>query len=212
MNTRARESENWPEVAKQTQPSKHAFDWPDDPQDSAPPVDPNVKWTQGEHLLNWALLWLVTWLGTSVSGALFGSFLGLFSVVHDPTIPLFGLLYGGIWAGGVGLFVFVHLAVICWTFWWLGRPLVIATTAGFLTGAICGMIILSLVTAPLGAVGAYLAGKSFLKSTTGAKFRATIKAVQEQSLGPLRFTMKDMLLRVTVLAMFLAGWTAWLQS
>ena len=206
------ESENRLDIAKQAESLKHAFDWPDDSQDLAPPDDPIARLIRHEYVLNWAMFWFVTWLGTTASGALFGGFLGLFGILQHPAIPLLGLFYGAIWAGVTGLFVFVHLTVICWMFWWLGRPLVIAAVAGMLTGAICGLIIFSLVTAPLGAVGAYLAGKRFLKSATGANFLATIERFQDRSLGPLRFTMKDMFLRVTVLAVFLAGWTAWLQS
>ncbi|MDB2687110.1 hypothetical protein N9Y42_07840 [Mariniblastus sp.] len=206
------ESENRLGIAKRAEASKHAFDWPDDPLDLPPSVDFKSKNISHTHRLNWALFWLVAWSGTTAAGTLFGGMLGLYGAMQDPTALLSGLLFGAVWSGLTGLFVFVHLAAICWMFWWLGRPLVIASIAGLLTGAICGVVIFSLITAPLGALGAYLASKLFLKSTTGAKFLATIEAVQDQSLGPLRFTMMDMLLRVTVLAVFLAGWTAWLQS
>ena len=212
MNLEDRESENRPVIAKQTQSSEHAFEWPDDQQDLASPKYPNAKWSRGEHLSNWAVFWLVTWTGTTIAGSLFGGMLGLIGLASDPTAPLFGLLYGGIWAGGVGLFVFVHLVAICWAFWWHGSPMLIGGIAGAITGAICGLVFFSLVTAPLGATGAYLAGNSFLKSSMGKKFLATIETIKDESLGTMRFTMLDLFLRVTVLAVFLAGWSAWLRA
>ena len=211
MNTIEPESENKLSIATRSQSADHAFDWPDDQQDSSS-LDPDVTSIQGRHVSNWWVFWFATWTGTTAMGALFGGVLGLFGAVQDPTFLVLGLLYGGLWAGVVGLFVFVHVAAICWMFWWLGRPLVPAVIAGMLTGAICGMVFFSIVTAPLGAVGAYVAGHSFLKSTQGKKFLTFITTAQNQSLGPLSFSMMDLLLRVTVLAVFIAGWTAWLKS
>jgi len=46
----------------------------------------------------------------------------------------------------------------------------------------------------------------------GKKFLSTIKTIQDESLGTMRFTMLDLFLRVTVIAVFLAGWTAWIRS
>ena len=64
MNLEDRESESGPAIAKQTQGSKPAFEWPEDQQDLASPADPGVKWNRREHLLTWALFWFVTWAGT----------------------------------------------------------------------------------------------------------------------------------------------------
>ena len=123
-----------------------------------------------------------------------------------------GMFFGGLWVGAVGLFVIVHLGAICWTFRWLDSPLTVGCIAGALTGAICGLFCLSLLTAPLGAAGAYLAGDSFLKTKTGNEFLDTIETYRGESLGAMRFTMMDLFLRVTVLAVFLAVWTAWIRS
>ena len=176
MNLEDREFESRPAIAKRTQGSKPAFEWPDDQQDLASPTDSDVKWNRREHLLTWALFWFVTWTGTTIAGSLFGGLLGLFSSVG----VLDGLLGGGLWAGAVGLLVFVHLGVIFWALRWLGEPL-------------C------------------LAANLFLKSPLGKKFLNTIKAIEDESLGSMRFTMMDMLLRVTALAVFIAGWSAWLK-
>jgi len=137
-----------------------------------------------------------------IAGALLVGFVGLF-------IPMGlweGLLWGGVWTGAVGLFVFVHLGVISWAIRWLGEPLMPAITAGFLTGVAGGTICLAPVTAPLGGAAAYLVTNWFLKSSMGKKFLDTIKAIEDESLGSMRFTMMDMLLRVTVLGVFISGW------
>lgn len=212
MNTRTPEPEKQSGIVQQKQTYRHPFEWPDDQQDAAPPIDSNLPWAGGEHFSNWSAFWFITWLGTTIAGSLFGGALGMFGAMQDPMVPFAGLFLGGLWAGAVGLFVHVHLVAICWAFWWLGRPLRIAIIAGALTGAICGLAFLSIFTGPMGAFGAYLAGNKYLKSSNGKSFLATIKKNQDQSLGPMRFTMMDLFLRVTVFAVFLAGWTAWLQS
>ena len=212
MNLEDREPENRPVIAKQTLTSKHAFEWPDDQLDLALPAGPDVKWIQGEHILTWALFWLITWTGTTIAGSLFGGVLGLFGLAYNPLAPLLGLLYGALWAAPVGLFVFVHLGVVFWALRWLRKPLLPAIIAGALTGLICGLLFLSPITAPLGAAGAYMAGNAFLKTSSGKNFLDKIRAIEDKSLGAMKFTMMDMLLRVTVLAVFIAGWSAWIQS
>ena len=212
MNLEDRESESMPGIATQVQAPKHSFEWPDDKRNLALSADSIEKRTRSEHFSAWVAFWCMTWAGTTFAGSLFGGVLGLIGIASNPAAPFFGLFYGGIWAGAVGLFVFVHLGAICWTFWWLGKPLRIGCIAGALTGAICGLFFFSLITAPLGAVGAYASGNSFLKSSMGKKFLSTIKTIQDESLGTMRFTMLDLFLRVTVIAVFLAGWTAWIRS
>ena len=212
MNLEDRESESMSGIATQVQASKPAFEWSDDQQNLTLPVDSSEMWSQSEHLSAWVAFWCVTWAGTTFAGSLFGGVLGLVGIASSPAAPFFGLFYGGIWAGAVGLFVFVHLGAICWTFWWLGKPLTISIIAGALTGAIAGLLFFSLITAPLGAAGAYAAGNLFLQSSMGKKFLNTIKTIQNESLGTMRFTMLDLFLRVTVIAVFLAGWTAWIRS
>ena len=212
MNLEDRKPESRPVIGTHAQASKHSFEWPDDKQDLALSADPGDQWIRSEHLSVWVVFWCVTWTGTTIAGSLFGGVLGLVGIASDPAAPLFGLFYGGIWAGAVGLFVFVHLGAICWAFWWLGRPLTIGSIAGALTGAICGLFFFSLITAPLGAVGAYVAGNLFLKSSMGKKFLDTIKTIQDESLGTMKFTMQDLFLRVTVIAVFLAVFNSSIRS
>lgn len=167
---------------------------------------------RGHHLTNWATFWFLTWGGTTLAGGLFGGCIGMVNAINDLAAPLLGFVYGLLWAGGVGLFVFLHVGVICWTFWWLGRPIVVATVAGLLVGAICGLLLFSLITGPMGAAGAYLAGWQFLRSETGAAFRFTIQATKGESAGRLKFTTKDLFLRMTVISVMIAGWTAWIKA
>ncbi len=164
----------------------------------------------GQHLLHWATFWISTWAGTAFAGGLFGAGLGLFAIAENPVAPFYALFFGLVWAGGTGLLVFLHVGVICWTFWWLGRPIIVATLTGGLVGAICGMFLFSLITAPMGAAGAYLAGLQFLKSESGKEFQATIESAK--TVGRLRFTTKDLFLRMTVISIMIAGWTAWIKS
>ena len=194
------------------QPSSNAFEWPEDEEDSNAAKHLNPKFDRGEHLAYWALFWIATWGGTTVAGSLFGGALGLVGIMSDITAPLAGLAFGSMWAGGIGLFVFLHLGMIFWIFWWLDRPLVAVSIAGFVTGALCGLLVFSLITAPLGALGAYLSGSQFLKSGTGQKFQATIILLKNESAGRLRFTTTDLLLRMTAISILIAGWTAWINA
>ena len=173
------------------QPGNSTFEWPSDEKDQTAQAHFAQQQNHSDHIWNWAVFWIVTWAGTTLSGALFGGALGMFGIFDNPAIPFMGFFYGAIWAGATGLFVFVHIGVICWTFWWLGRPIVVATVTGFLVGALCGALFLSLITGPLGALGAYLAGKQFLKSEAGKTFQAKIESAQAESAGHLRFTTTD---------------------
>ena len=212
MNLEDRKSKSNPTIATATPASKHAFEWPDDQRDLVLPANFREKRPRREHLSVWVAFWFLIWTGITVTGSLVGCAVGLFLVMLAPAAHIYGLFFGGVWAGTVGLFVIVHLGAICWTFRWLDNPLTIACIAGALTGAICGLLYLSLITVPLGIAGAYLAGDLFLNTTTGKKFLDTIRTFQSKSLGAMRFTMMDMLLRVTVLAVFIAGWSACLRS
>ena len=217
MNFEDREAKSRPVIAKHTPASTPDLEWSDDQPDLALPADSNEKQIRSEHLSAWLSYWCVIWSGITVMGPLFGGFVGLWLAggepMRDPFSGLFsGMFFGGLWAGAVGLFVIVHLGAICWTFQWLDSPLTIGWIAGAFTGVICGLFYLSLLTAPLGAAGAYLAGDSFLKTKMGNKFLDTIETYQGESLGAMKFTMMDLFLRVTVFAVFLAGWTAWLRA
>jgi len=115
MNLENRESENKAGITKQAPASQHAFEWPDDQPNMALPAADNVKWIRGEHVANWATFWVVTWTGTTVAGSLFGGALGLIGLANSAVeAPFVGLFFGALWAGAVGLLVFVHLGVIYW--------------------------------------------------------------------------------------------------
>jgi len=199
-------------IAAEKQLMANTFEWPTDEKDSTHEEDFANRRNRQEHLASWAIFWIVTWTGTTVAGGLFGGALGLIGLAETIFAPLLGFVYGAMWAGGTGLFIFLHIGVVCWTFWWLGRPIVVATVAGLVVGLICGVLVFSLITGPMGAVGAYLTGNQFLKSEAGKTFQATIKSAKEQSAGHLKFTTTDLLLRMTVISMMIAGWTGWFKA
>jgi len=64
MNTIEPESENKLSIATRSQSADHAFDWPDDQQDSSS-LDPDVTSIQGRHVSNWWVFWFATWTGTT---------------------------------------------------------------------------------------------------------------------------------------------------
>ena len=185
--------------------------WPEDSKES---TSPYVLQTQDryEHLGSWALFWLATWGGTTLAGSLFGGAIAVIGLMDTIFAPLWGLLWGAMWAGGMGLFVFIHLGVICWTFWLVGRPIIVATLAGLFVGLFCGMFVLSIITGPMGAFGAYVAGNLFLGTPTGKRFEATIEMAKQKSAGRFRFTTTDLLLRMTAISVMIAGWTAFIQA
>jgi len=164
------------------------------------------------HLFRWAVFWLVAWAGTALAGGLFGGMLFSIGLAEDALAPLYGLFFGLLWAGGVGLLVFLHVGFICWTFWCLNKPIVVVTSAGLLVGLICGVFVFSIVTGPMGAFGAYLTATTFLKTYSGKEFLATIELAKKQgSNGRFTFSTTDLLLRMTAISVMIAGWTAWIN-
>ena len=198
-------------LATSDQSARNQSEWPPDEKEKTAENDAGQQ-NRVVHLCSWASFWILTWAGTTLSGALFGGALGMLGIFDSPAIPILGFFYGAIWAGVTGLFVFIHIGVFCWTFWLLDRPIVVAIVAGLVVGSLCGALIFSLITGPLGAFGAYLAGKQFLKSETGKTFQATIESTRAQSAGHLKFTTTDLLLRVTVISVMIAVWTGMMQS
>jgi len=185
--------------------------WLEDEKES---TSPYVLQTQDrfEHLGSWALFWIATWGGTTLAGSLFGGAIATIGITETFTAPLWGLLWGAMWSGGMGLFVFLHLGVICWTFWLVGRPIIVATISGLLVGLVCGIFVFSIITGPMGAFGAYVSGKLFLGTETGKRFEATIELAKTKSSSRLRFTTTDLLLRMTAISVMIAGWTAFIQA
>jgi len=184
------------------------------PEASPESTSPYVLQTQDrwEHLGSWALFWIVTWGGTTLAGGLFGGVIATTGITETFTAPLWGLLWGAMWSGGVGLFIFLHFGVICWASWLIGRPIIVATISGLLVGLVCGILVFSIITGPIGAFGAYLSGKLFLETETGKRFEATIELAKTKSSGRFIFTTTDLLLRMTAISVLIAGWTAYIQA
>lgn len=95
-------------------------------------------------------------------------------IVDDMFFVLVNAFAVGLLAGGVGLVVVPTFAAICWMFWQLRRPLILAGIAGALValGAMVAALLtelwfMFLISAPVGALGAFVAAQRFLRTDPG---------------------------------------------
>ena len=152
-----------------------------------------------QSLLAWSGYWCCAWIGTTIAGGIFGLILGIFTGATGGDGPMAGLLFGLCWAGGIGLVVISHIAIAFWMLWFnRSDPGFAGAFAGGLVGAICGIIFIP-ITAPMGWVGAYCACKSYTRTRLG-------QLVTTTDTEPWQFSMRDLFLRITVVAMLLAFW------
>ena len=152
-----------------------------------PPPPPGLvanyseKELQSKLPVAWLIYWCVVWFGTTFAGSLFALFLGVMSASIQGLASMLG--FGVVWAGGVGFAVIATFAAICWMFWIQKNPYVLAVVAGGLVGTICGLIVFSIVTGPLGAGGASLFVYGFLNKTDLRKAIVASELRRRQS-GP----------------------------
>jgi len=157
-------------------------------------------------LLAWSGYWFCAWIGTTIAGGVFGLLLGFFANADRMSESLIaGLLFGLVWSGFVGAVVIPHIAIAVWMFWFnRSDPGYSGAFAGGLVGAICGIIFLP-ITTPMGWVGAFYACRLY----TGTEFG---QRVRNNDFEPWRFSMRDLFLRMTVIAILLGFWVGVAQQ
>jgi hypothetical protein len=143
------------------------------------------------------------WVGTTVIGSIFGAFSGAIGIGSVTFKWYVGLMVGGVVglfiAGVVGAFVIPGVAATLWVVFWSDRHNLVGRSVG---GALTGLISagfswpICIVTAIAGGIGAVL---------------PVFVSQNDSSLAPkkpLQFTVRDVLLRILVIAILSAVWVA----
>lgn len=176
----------------------------------------------GSTFAPWLGFWCAVWLGTTLAGGLFGAVLcTIIGLSIEPgVIPYnpvaLGLLYGLWGAGCVAGLIVPTFATLCWMFWQLKRPFVLAFLAGCLTGGICG-VFLFFITGPLGGLGAVLAVRWYMRTKWGKSILQANEVRRHQKNRATRFsyTISDLFWRMTAVAALITVWSVviryWLQ-
>jgi|GEM_PF-3187322 len=161
-------------------------------------------------LFAWWGYWFCAWIGTTIAGGIFGLLLiGFGSLFNGEALSgvtiieaikglFFGLLMGLMWAGWIGALVIPHIGIAWWMFRFNREPRHAGAIAGGLVGAICGIIFLP-ITAPMGWAGAFYACRAFTATEFGQQ-------VSKHKTAQCRYSMKDLFLRMTVIAILLGFW------
>lgn len=160
--------------------------------------------------------WLAGWLGTTAAGGLFGSGVGLLAAPGLDGVGL-GFVVGVTLAGGSGLLLMPTIAALVWICWLdRRRNASVVVFAGGFTGFLCGFLLgpLCALSAATGAAGAAV-GVQLLRSRPPQSVWKMFVLPPREPPGPetsrLRFTTRDLLLRMTVIAILIAVWSALLR-
>jgi hypothetical protein len=157
------------------------------------------------------LAWFFSWLGISLSGGLFGVVLG--GLERDPG-AIVGFVAGFLIAGIVSVPVILTIAALAWTFWLSRFQILFAVMSGACTGVISSAPIALAMLSTEATRFIILAG---CIGGCGGGFAAYFFWASDdrrQQIGvndePLRwqFSLRDLFLRFTVLAVVIAAWSA----
>lgn len=156
--------------------------------------------------ISWLNFWAAAWFGATLAGGLFGAAIGLTGLWEGNwvAIPACGFM-GILWAGIAGLIAIPHVALLKWMFWIRCSPRMLAGLAGGLAGCLTPFLPL---TAPLGAFGAVLCVKKFMK-TRSAAVVCEYERLRIEEYGMPRqrtYSIKDLFLRITALAVLITVW------
>lgn len=165
--------------------------------------------------------WFLVWFGTSFAGGIFGVLVAGYAVLLGGQAiggsadvfflgMLLGLIYGFVLAGVCSIPILSTTAVLTWAVWISRFRIVSAAIGGGITGITATLLFDSLqLTLPillagaLGAAGAGLAGRIH-----DTKMALRLKVVEHRA---WQFTLRDLFLRMTVLATTLALWLCLLR-
>ena len=161
--------------------------------------------------------WICGWLGTTgvaaIAGALLGPILYLSSSTEQVGLgfgvaimgsALAGMLLTGLAAGALGMFVFGHVAIFSWMFFWHKHLKLKICFAGAATMLPFGFAYLfGLIGGGLGAWGAWMGLCWYFKSQEGRDYLKSLEKF-ESLRKPFHFSILDLLWRMTATACVLA--------
>jgi len=153
------------------------------------------------------LFWLSVWGGMIAAGGVVGFLVacGIAGLVH----ALHGSFIGMLLASVVGVFTIVNVEIVTWCFWLSRFRIAMGCLAGGLTGI---MILLPIVEGePFNASWSWLALAGVLGiggGLAGYWYHSRAKALGRQQTRQhrWRFTLRDLFIRVTVIAALLAAY------
>lgn len=164
--------------------------------------------------------WIAAWLGTVAAGSTFGGLIVGFALLAGGPggngsgwVYFFGiaLFFGAVYAGLVAIPIHVTIAILTWAFWLNRFRLATAAIAGALTGVVATMSVFpfpnnesAVIAGSLGTIGAAVVGSRHIKRQ--ANQRPTVVTSKKTV---WQFTIRDLLVRMTLLAMLLSAWTCY---
>ncbi len=174
------------------------------------PQTPEGRLTrEGRFIVAAMLYWGSVWLGTALAGGAFGLLVGC--------LP--GLLFGPIIAGFVAVPILVTVGTLAWSLWLSRFRVAVGGLAGGLTGVVATVPGVDVWPSSL-FFWVYAGGAGLIGTVGGATGAAlycrAAKRQRNASDAPGRevwqFTLLDLFVRITVLAMLIGGWTSYFQS
>ena len=154
------------------------------------------------------LFWLSVWGGMIAAGGVFGFLVacGIAGLVH----ALHGSFIGMMLVSVVGMFTIVNVEIVTWCFWLSRFRIAMGCLAGGLTGVIISLPIVE--GEPFNASWNWLALSGVLGTLggglAGCWYHSRAKALgrQQSRHHRWRFTLRDLFIRVTVIAALLAAY------
>ncbi len=178
-------------------------------------IEPNPLATyldRKRRLVDWLRFWLWVWVGTVAAAA---SLFALVFLLLDPRGAVIWVIVGALYVGTFGCGTIASVALIAWASMANRTPFWSAAAAGGMTGVVCAvngappgwmMLLMTAVAAGIGATGAVLAAWRFWNSPGAVQLRTD--HAQEVALQRWRrFTIANLFLRMTVVAVVVAFWT-----
>jgi len=170
--------------------------------------------TRSDPLLDSLGFWGCVWLGTTAAGSIYGAAFAYFvpppgfSGQEIGRIGL-GVFVGGYAAGAYGTLAVVVVATLTWAIWLSRIRLLTAGVAGGMTGLVLTWPASSfsgfLPTVAAGLTG--MCGGLFAGLWYNKRFSPPDKSLSRFNDQPGQCTRRDMLVRMSVLAVLAAGWT-----
>jgi hypothetical protein len=161
--------------------------------------------------LEWVNFWYAVWLGTIVAGGVFGAV--LMGGIKPPAGALIGLVTGVISAALFGIPVIGTTAVVAWALWLSRFRIPVAATGGGLTFFVAmwsaseyrPLVLLGAIAT--GAVGGVVAAEIHRRKIALPGGQASVGPSR-----PWQFSLRDLFVRIAVLAATLSVWIWLIRS